>query len=265
MGKLKFYSYSLFKVKKISFTEKDVNDIVQMMKEAKYIVAFTGAGISTESGLSDFRGKDGIWTRKEKGLPPKRGKHFDEVKPNTGHLAFVALQEMGILKFLISQNVDNLHLKSGIKLEMLAELHGNYMFMKCIECDSRFKREDIGWDREIHGSGFRTEEQLDHQPVCLECQGRIISSVVNFNDPMPDQEMTISKKHTEKCDLMLVVGSSLSVFPAAGLPRKAQRNGVKLIIINIDSTPLDEKADIKLEVSAGEILSQVVAKLQENN
>ena len=256
MGKLKFYSYSLFKVKKISFTEKDVNDIVQMMKEAKYIVAFTGAGISTESGLSDFRGKDGIWTRKEKGLPPKRGKHFDEVKPNTGHLAFVALQEMGILKFLISQNVDNLHLKSGIKPEMLAELHGNYMFMKCIECDSRFKREDIGWD---------TPFQPGPPSVCLECQGRIISSVVNFNDPMPDQEMTISKKHTEKCDLMLVVGSSLSVFPAAGLPRKAQRNGVKLIIINIDSTPLDEKADIKLEVSAGEILSQVVAKLQENN
>ena len=251
-------------MKKIPFTEKDVNDIVQMIKESNYVVVFTGAGISTESGLADFRGKDGIWTRKEKGLPPIRGKHFDEVKPNAGHLALVALQDMGVIKFLISQNVDNLHLKSGIKPELIAELHGNYMFMKCIECDTRYKREEIGWDREIHGRGFRAEKQLDHQPVCPNCNGRIISSVVNFNDPMPEKEMAISKKHTQKCDLLLVVGSSLSVFPAAGLPRKAQKNGVKLIIINIDSTPLDEKADIKLEVSAGEILSKVVAKLKEN-
>ncbi len=251
-------------MKKIPFTEKDVNDIVQMIKGSNYVVVFTGAGISTESGLADFRGKDGIWTRKEKGLPPIRGKHFDEVKPNAGHLALVALQDMGVIKFLISQNVDNLHLKSGIKPELIAELHGNYMFMKCIECDTRYKREEIGWDREIHGRGFRAEKQLDHQPVCPNCNGRIISSVVNFNDPMPEKEMAISKKHTQKCDLLLVVGSSLSVFPAAGLPRKAQKNGVKLIIINIDSTPLDEKADIKLEVSAGEILSKVVAKLKEN-
>ncbi|TET74475.1 MAG: hypothetical protein E3J43_09785, partial [Candidatus Heimdallarchaeota archaeon] len=135
-------------MKKIPFTEKDVNDIVKMINESNYVVAFTGAGISTESGLSDFRGKDGIWTRKEKGLPPKRGKHFDEVKPNAGHLALVALQDMGVLKFLISQNVDNLHLKSGIKPELIAELHGNYMFMRCIECDTRYKREEIGWDRE---------------------------------------------------------------------------------------------------------------------
>jgi NAD-dependent SIR2 family protein deacetylase len=250
-------------VKKISFTEKDVDDIVQIIKESKYLVAFTGAGISTESGLSDFRGKDGIWTRKEKGLPPKRGKHFDEVEPNEGHQALVALQEMGILKFLISQNVDNLHLKSGIKPELLAELHGNYVFMKCIECDTRLKREEIGWDRDIHGRGFRTEEQLDHQPVCPKCEGRVISSVVNFNDPMPEKEMQISKEHIEKCDLVLVIGSSLTVFPAAGLPRKAQRNGSKLVIINIDSTPLDEKADIKLEVSAGEILTKVIEKLKE--
>ncbi len=262
MAKLKLYSYFLFLVREISFTENDVNDIIQLIKNSKYLVAFTGAGISTESGLSDFRGKDGIWTRRDKGLPPKRGKHFDEVVPNAAHLALVALQDMGILKFVISQNVDNLHLKSGIKSELLAELHGNYVFMKCIECDTRYKRDEIGWDREVHGRGFRTEEQLDHQPICSKCEGRLISSVVNFNDPMPEKEMTISKQHTDKCDLMLIVGSSLTVFPAAGLPRKAQRTGAKLIIINFDSTPLDEKADIKLEVSASEILSKVVEKLK---
>jgi len=169
------------------------------------------------------------------------------------------LQELGYLKFLISQNVDNLHLKSGIKPELIAELHGNYKFMKCIVCDARYSRDEIGWDRELHGRGFRTEEPNEKQPLCKECQGRLISSVVNFNDPMPEREMMLSKKHTSKCDLMIVVGSSLAVQPASGFPIKAKKNGAKLVIINIDSTPIDNKADLKLDVKAGEFLTEIVA------
>ncbi len=225
-------------------------------------MVFTGAGISTESGLSDFRGKDGIWTRRDKGLPPKKSKHFDEVEPNSAHLALVELQNMGIMKFLISQNVDNLHLKSGIKPEMLAELHGNYTLMKCLDCDSRFGRNEIGWNREVHGRGSRSESEALGQPVCKICQGRIISSVVNFNEPMPDKEVSISKEHSANCDLMLVIGSSLSVFPAAHLPKLAKQNGAKLIILNIDPTGLDSIADIKLGVKAGEFLSLVVNEIK---
>ena len=249
-------------MKKISFTEDDVKTIAKYIFESQYLVILTGAGISTESGLSDFRGKDGIWTRRDKGLPPKKSKHFDEVDPNTAHLALVELQNIGKMKFLISQNVDNLHLKSGIKPELLAELHGNYTIMKCLECDSRFSREEIGWNRDIHGRGSRSESELLNQPVCKHCQGRIISSVVNFNEPMPDMEVSVSKKHTANCDLMLVIGSSLSVFPAAHLPKLAKQNGAKLIILNYDPTGLDSIADIKLEVKAGEFLPLVVKEVK---
>ncbi len=247
----------------ISQIERDVDNIAEMIKDSSYLVVFTGAGISTESGLSDFRGKDGIWTRKEKGLPPKQGKHFDEVKPNKAHYAIKELQDMGLMKYLISQNVDNLHLESGIDSSLIAELHGNYKLMKCIECDERFTRVELKWDRELHGRGFRTEPQQDNQPVCLECGGKIISSVVNFNDPMPEKEMRISKDHAAKCDLMLIIGSSLSVQPASNFPRKAKKNGTKLIIINIDLTSQDDLADIRVTYRAGDILPQIVEKIKE--
>lgn len=247
---------------KLSQIERDIDRIAEMIKISSYIVVFTGAGISTESGLSDFRGKDGIWTRKDKGLPPKHGKHFDEVNPNEAHYAIKELQDLGIMKFLISQNVDNLHLESGIDSSLIAELHGNYKLMKCIECDERFSRVEVKWDRELHGRGYRTEPQQANHPVCLECGGRIISAVVNFNDPMPETEMKISKEHAAKCDLMLVIGSSLSVQPASNFPRKAKKNGAQLIIINIDSTPQDDLADIRVTHKAGDILPKIVEKLK---
>ncbi len=242
--------------------EREVDKIAEMIKDSKYLVVFTGAGISTESGLSDFRGKDGIWTRKEKGLPPKHGKHFDEVKPNKAHYAIKELQDMKLMKYLISQNVDNLHLESGIDPSLISELHGNYKLMKCMDCDTRFTRVELKWDRDINGRGFRTEPQQVNQPVCLECSGRIISAVVNFNDPMPEKEMKMSKEHAAKCDLMLVIGSSLSVQPASNFPRKAKKNGAKLIIINIDATPQDDLADIRVAHKAGKILPHVIEKLK---
>ncbi len=253
------------KVEKIHIEKQEVEEVANLILNSNYLIVFTGAGISTESGLADFRGKNGVWTRRDKGLPPPKSKHFDEVDPNAGHLAILELQNLGYMKFLISQNVDNLHLKSGIKPELIAELHGNYKFMKCIDCDERFRRDDIGWNREIHGRGFRTEEQQPNQPICPQCKGRLISSVINFNDPMPEKEMRISKEHTNKCDLMIVVGSSLAVQPASGFPNKAKRNGAKLVIINIDPTPLDLKADIKIEVPAGDFLAEVLKKINESN
>ena len=143
-----------------------VSLVAKMVKDSNYLVVFTGAGISTESGLADFRGKNGLWTRRDKGLPPPKSKHFDEVEPNPAHQALVKLQNQGLMKFLISQNVDNLHLLSGIKSDMIAELHGNYKYVKCVECDSRFTREEVGWIRDIHGRGSRKEPQLPNQPIC---------------------------------------------------------------------------------------------------
>ena len=160
------------------------------------LVAFTGAGISTDSGLPDFRGPDGVWTRRDKKLPPPPLKApLSQLKPNAGHMALVELQEMGKLSFLISQNVDNLHLKSGIKPQLLAELHGNATLMKCLACQKSLTKTEVGWDEKRWGQGYRTSSPRQGQPTCPDCSSRLVSSVVNFGDSMPEREMELASRH----------------------------------------------------------------------
>ncbi len=246
------------------FSIQDVELVAEIIANSKYLVGYTGAGVSTESGLPDYRGPEGVWTLRDKGLKPKLPrKPISEIEPNAGHFAFVDLYVLGILKYLISQNVDNLHLKSGIPSDVLAELHGNHALMKCLNCDARFSKQEIGWDEVIHGKGYRTQKPSSNQPKCSHCNGRIISSVVNFNDPMPEKEIIESEKQSRKCDVMLVVGSSLSVYPAAELPVIAKRLGATLIIVNMGETQLDGLADVRIEAKSGEFLPKVVAQIKE--
>ncbi|MFX0016915.1 MAG: NAD-dependent deacetylase [Promethearchaeota archaeon] len=245
------------------FSQRDVQRVAEILINSKYLVVFTGAGISTESGLPDYRGPNGVWTLREKGLKPKLPKKpIYLIEPNPGHFAILNLYEIGLLKYLISQNVDNLHIKSGIPSDILAELHGNSSKMKCLVCDSRFLKEELGWRDHIHGKGYRTEKPMLNQPKCPHCEGRIISSVVNFNDPMPEKEMEESEKHSRMCDVMLVVGSSLSVFPAANFPIIAKESGAILIIINVGRTQLDGLADVRIEAKSGEFLPLVIDKIK---
>lgn len=244
------------------FSIHDVEHVAEIIAKSKYLVGFTGAGVSTESGLPDFRGPEGVWTLRDKGLKPKLPKKpISEIEPNAGHLAFVDLYTLDILKYLISQNVDNLHLKSGIPSDILAELHGNHALMKCLDCDARFSKQEMGWDELIHGKGYRTEKPRSNQPKCPHCEGRVISSIVNFNDPMPEKEIIESEKQSRKCDVMLVVGSSLSVYPAAELPVIAKQSGATLIIVNKGETQLDNLADVRIEAKSGEFLPQVVEQI----
>ncbi|MFX1285749.1 MAG: NAD-dependent deacetylase [Promethearchaeota archaeon] len=241
------------------FSHNDVHEVAEILKNSKYLVVFTGAGISTESGLPDYRGPEGVWTLRDKGLKPKLPrKPMHLIEPNPGHFAIFDLYKLGLLKYLISQNVDNLHIKSGIPSEILAELHGNSSIMKCLACDTRFLKQEIGWQDHIHGKGYRTEKPRSNQPKCPHCEDRIISSVVNFNDPMPEKEMQEAEKHTRQCDVMLTIGSTLSVVPAASFPVIAKRLGACLIIINMGKTELDNIADIRIEAKSGEFLPLVI-------
>ncbi len=223
--------------------EKRIERFARLLYESKYIVFFTGAGISTESGLPDFRGPDGIWTRQEKGLPPiPLDKSWDEFEPNSGHLAIVELQRIGKLNFLISQNVDNLHLKSGIRPELLAELHGNITKLRCSLCQ-------------------RTVDRFVSKTVC-DCGGKLVSSVVNFGQPLPERDLFLSYYHSRRSDLFVVVGSSLVVTPAADMPREAIKSGAKLIIINQGETPLDRLSHIRFFERIGEVLPKAVNRLK---
>ena len=220
-----------------------VETLARWMFEAKYLVVFTGAGISTESGLPDFRGPDGIWTRQAKVLPAK-SMPFDSADPNTGHMAIVELQKIGKLSFLISQNVDNLHLKSRILPDSLAELHGNVTKLRCSRC----------------------EFELDNFPdldTCPLCGGKLVSSVVNFGQSLPRKALAASYQHLEKCDLFLVVGSSLVVTPAADMPKVALESGARLVIINQGETPFDRLAHLRFWEGIGEVLPPAVNQLKE--
>jgi len=226
----------------MSDLKEKIDILVDWMSEAKHLVVFTGAGISTESGLPDFRGPDGLWTRRDKGLPPPK---FDwlSAKPNQSHIAIVKLQEMRKLAFLISQNIDNLHLESGINPDGIAELHCNMKKLKCHRC------------------GYKCDRFPD-LTVCPKCKGELRSSVVNFGDPMPVDEMEMAEWHSRHADLFIVAGSSLVVYPAASMPTIAAQSGSKLVIINQGVTPLDDICDLRFEESVGEVLVPAIDQLQ---
>jgi len=244
--------------------QEKIETCAKWIAESERIVVFTGAGISTESGLPDFRGPNGLWTRRDKGLPPpKTTKPWHMVEPNPAHNALVELQDMNKLDFVISQNVDNLHYKSGIKLEKLTELHGNMTLMKCLQCNKKMTFEDAGWDQNKWGKGYRTSRIRKGQPVCPNCGGRLINSIVNFGDPLPQEDLRNSIIHTEKCDVFLVIGSSLVVYPAAEMPAIAYRAGAKLIIINKGDTPYDNTADIRISENVAEIVPAIVEKVKQ--
>jgi len=226
----------------LSDLDKRIDILAQWMFEAKRLVVFTGAGISTESGLPDFRGPDGIWTRQAKGLPTKP-RDFSSVEPNAGHMAVVELQKLGKLSFLISQNVDNLHLRSGIRPDLLAELHGNVTKLRCTHCDAQVD----------------SSANVDR----CSCGGRLVSSVVNFGQSLPRKELAGSYWHSQHCDVFIVAGSSLVVTPAADMPKVALQSRARLVIINKGETPFDRFAHLRFEERTGEVLPPAVDRLRE--
>jgi NAD-dependent SIR2 family protein deacetylase len=242
---------------------QNVETLARWLKESSHLAVFTGAGISTDSGIPDFRGPEGVWTRRDAGLPPPRWRVAPgQVRPNASHLALVELQQMSKLRFLITQNTDNLHRLSGIRPELLAELHGNGQLMRCLSCDGLHTRQEIGWDAGRWGPGYRTQKPVAGQPVCPACGGRLISSVVNFGDPLPEKELRLAAEHASRCDLMLVLGSSLVVNPAASLVGLAIRRGARVTLVNRGETPYDEAVSLRLWEGIGEVLVPAVELLK---
>lgn len=243
--------------------QRQIDQAAEWLAASRHAVAFTGAGISTDSGLPDFRGPEGVWTRRDAGLPPpKWGVEPSRVRPNASHLALVELERLGRLALLISQNVDNLHLESGFPAERLTELHGNGKLMRCLGCESRFTFGQVGWDRRVWGEGYRSQRPLKGQPRCPLCKGRIVSSVVNFGDPLPAKELEAALRHSAECDVFFAIGSSLVVSPANDMPRMAVEAGAKLILLNRGETPFDEVADLRIDAGIGEVLPPVVARVR---
>lgn len=224
--------------------EKRICTLVDWIRQARYPVIFTGTGISTDSGLPDYRGPEGLWTKQEKGLPAQKKINWAKAEPNKNHFAITELQNIGRLSFLITQNIDNLHLRAGIHPDMIAELHGNIFKLRCTNCETK-------WD------------YFPDLESCPNCENKLVSSIVEFGDPMPGKEMEKSEWHSRRSDLFLVIGSSLIVHPASDMPKIALRHGAKLVIINQGKTPFDHLCHLRFEEEIGLILPEIVIKLKE--
>ena len=241
-----------------------------MVVAADKTVVFTGAGVSTESGIPDFRSPGGIWSkyqpimfqdfmssedmRRESWRRGKETYHlFADVEPNPAHYAIAELERMGKLDCLITQNIDNLHQRAGSSPEMVIELHGTAMYVMCMECGKRWPRAEI---QEWLESGVEI-------PLCDECGGIMKSATVSFGQPMPEKETTEAHHRSQKAEVFIVAGSSLVVYPAADMPMVAKQNGAGLIIINLGETPIDNYADVLIKGKAGETMKRLVERTKE--
>ena len=235
-----------------------IEQLKYMLADCQRAVVFTGAGISTESGIPDFRSPGGIWSQHKPvdfsdfiaSAEARRASWrlklmFDEdmqkASPNSGHLAIASLVDKGIVSHVITQNVDGLHQQSGVPEEKIIELHGNATYAHCLDCDQRYGLALIK-------KNFERDESL---PVCDHCDGLVKAATISFGQAMPEQAMLAAEVATSACDLFLAIGSSLQVYPAAGFPLVAKRNGAKLVIINRDPTDIDDSADLLIHDEIG--------------
>ena len=244
--------------------EQYIETIARWIIECEHIVAFTGAGISTDSGIPDFRGPEGVWTRRDAGLPVPRWRvPPGQVKPNASHLSLVELQRLGKLEFLITQNTDTLHPPSGTHPERLAGRHANGQLVPCPGCARLYTRQEVGWDPDRWGPGYRTQKPILGQPACAACGGRLISSVVNFGDPLPYKELELAEEYARRCGLMLVLGSSLMVNPAASLVGVALGSGARGVLVNRGRTPYDEAVTLRVWTGIGEVIPPAVEQAKQ--
>ena len=263
MGRLHFLSLIDMSPTRSSFaddTELKLTALASWIDDAATVVWFTGAGISTESGLPDYRGPDGAWTRRDLGLPPPRpAKALSEIKPNAAHLAIVEFERMGKCAFLISQNVDNLHLESGYPLDKLAELHGNKARLRCRVCERTFAIRDlVAMPRRK-----KTRKRRDVSYECPGCGGSLARSIINFGDEMPERDLQASYEWAERANLLVVVGSSCFVTPAADIPRTTKRKGGRLVVMNMGETGVDDLCDLRFSSErVGELLPALLLRVK---
>ncbi|MGZ5855217.1 MAG: SIR2 family NAD-dependent protein deacylase [Xanthobacteraceae bacterium] len=244
-----------------------VERLAELIDGAKTIVPFTGAGISTECGIPDFRSPGGLWTKhapipfnqflsdqEARDESWRRRFAMDETlskaRPGTGHRALASLDRAGKSPGVVTQNIDNLHQASGIAHADVCELHGNTSYATCLDCGKRY---ELKWVKQSF-------DQSGRAPECVECNGYIKTATVAFGQSMPQKAMRHAEELTMSADLYLSIGSSLVVWPAAGFPLMAKRNGATLVIINREPTELDAFADLVIRHDIGETLSRFAAQ-----
>jgi len=245
--------------------------VAQWIVTSKRVVVFAGAGLSTESGIPDFRSPGGVWDRYNPedfyfqnflASEASREKYwqmasemYDPMKkaqPNLAHLAIAEMERLGKLDCIITQNIDGLHPKAGNSEEKIIELHGTAMCVTCLSCHKRYDREEIQ----------QRLQKGERAPRCNDCGGPLKPATISFGQSMPERETDEAYHRSSLCDLFIVIGSSLVVQPAASMPLVAKRNGAKLVIINRDPTGYDDMADMVIHGQAGPIMAAILENVR---
>jgi len=243
--------------------------LAEMIANSPKVMVFTGAGVSTESGIPDFRSPGGLWSRfdpddftiqKFMGSEASRKRqwqlmkdgHITEAKPNAAHDAIAELYRLGKLDCVVTQNIDSLHQKAGLPQEIVFELHGNNRRIGCLNCGARY-------DYELIKARLQAGEEI---PDCEKCHGLLKPEVVFFGEALPADTLDEANRRAGECDLCIVIGSTLVVYPAAYVPAIALQSGAKLAILNLSETPMDDRAHVLICGSAGEVMTSVLEKLK---
>ncbi len=251
----------------VTTLETAIDRLRGMVDAAGTVVAFTGAGISTECGIPDFRSPGGIWTKmrpiefddflasQEMRDESWRRRfameeQFGGARPGRGHMALASLYKSGKLRAVVTQNIDNLHQNSGIAANDVIELHGNTTYATCLGCAARY---ELDWVR------TKMRDARGRAPDCPGCGGYIKTATISFGQAMPETAMRRAQELAEACDLFLAIGSSLVVWPAAGIPLVAKRNGARLVVINRDATDCDDVADLVVRHDIGTVLAPFIS------
>ncbi|MDO9528099.1 MAG: NAD-dependent deacylase [Syntrophales bacterium] len=252
--------------------KEKIDATANMIVASRKLVVFTGAGISTESGIPDFRSPGGIWSKfdpddftiqKFLSSPETRKKQWQllveggliaDAEPNQAHLAIAELEKLNRLECVITQNIDNLHQKAGNSPEKVFELHGNMRRVKCLNCGECYPLADIKQ---------RLKKGGENVPDCENCHGILKPDVVFFGEALPVEALQNATYHSNNCDLLIAIGSSLVVYPAAYMPVYAKEAGAKLVIINLNRTSCDSSADICINSKAGETMESILSKVKE--
>jgi NAD-dependent deacetylase len=250
---------------------QQLEQIAQWIIASHRTVVFSGAGLSTESGIPDFRSPGGVWDRYNPedfyfqnfiASEPSREKYWQmatemyepmkKAQPNLAHLAIAEMERLSKLDCVITQNIDGLHFKAGNSEEKVLQLHGTAMSVYCLSCKKRYERDEI---QERIRKGVKA-------PYCDDCGGPLKPATISFGQSMPERETQEAYRRSSMSDLFIVIGSSLVVQPAASMPLVAKRNGAKLVIINRDPTPYDDTADMVIHGQAGPIMASVLDKVK---
>jgi len=240
--------------------DEKITELVNLIKTSKYIVFHTGAGISTTAGIPDFRGPKGVWTLESKGLSPQVNIDFDEAIPTKTHRAILALQKLGIVKYVVSQNIDGLHLRSGYPRCQLSELHGNMFVEKCEKCGHEYYRR----------SPVSTMTQKRTGNLCLQkgkrgltnCRGKLRDTILDWEDSLPYGDLENAEKHSKKADLSICLGTTLQIVPSGKLPLFTLKNkGGRMVIVNLQKTKYDKKADILIHSYVDDVMVGVMKGL----